>query len=135
MQDNKYLYNYARQSKNTDVSLHNSYHRERSRLLVFSSHTIRLPQYGPNKQTTQSYHYLYSIREVKTLDLTNVKSTDDRLSKNSHKSRYWLINTSQIKNTLKWINQQLPSQASYYNNKRFTSSESNQQASYTEDNC
>jgi len=46
---------------------------------------------------------------VKTLDLTNVKSTDDRLSKNSHKSRYWLINTSQIKNTLKWINQQLPS--------------------------
>jgi len=27
----------------------NSYHRERSRLLVSSSHTIRLPQYGPNR--------------------------------------------------------------------------------------
>jgi len=38
-----------------------------------------------------------------------------------------VTNTSQSKNPLKWINQQLPTtcQASYYINKRFTSSESN----------
>jgi len=32
---------------------------------------------------------------VKTLDLTYVKSTDDRLSKYCHKSLYGLNNTSQ----------------------------------------
>ena len=37
----------------------NSYHRERSRLLVFFSHTIRLPQYGPNRPSTQFYNFLY----------------------------------------------------------------------------
>jgi len=45
---------------------------------------------------------------VRILDLTNVKSTDDRLSKYCHKSLDRLNDTSQRKNPLKWINQQLP---------------------------
>jgi len=38
---------------------------------------------------------------VKTLNLTNVNSTDDRVSKYSHKPLYWLDNTSQSKISLK----------------------------------
>ena len=75
------------------MSLHNSYHKERSRLLVFSSHTILLSQYGPNKPTTHAVLPLLILNkrgEVKTLDLTNVKSTDKRVSEYSHKSLYRL---------------------------------------------
>jgi len=62
------------------------------------THTVCLPQYDQNRLPPQSYNFLYWIKTVETLDLTDIKSTQNCISKYSHKPLYLLDNTSQSNN-------------------------------------
>jgi len=78
----------------------NSCHTERTRTPSFLlTHSLSTTIWSERTTTTVFYNFLYWIRTVNTLDLTDIKSKHNGVSKYSHKPLYSLGNTSQSNNS------------------------------------